>query len=354
MLNNILIKKIAHTLILCVIFFSISCKKTSKTEDPNNANNEFISVRVANVSKISSAEPITVSGLIVSDKEARMAFKTGGVIDKVYVKEGDAVKKGQLLAHLNLTEINAQVSQAHEGLNKLERDVKRVQSLYKDSVATLEQLQNVTTAYNVAKQNVEIADFNKNYSDIRATQNGRIIKKIMNEGELVGPGMPILYMTADGVTDWIVKVGVSDKDWVRLKIGDTANVTIDAYKEETFSAKITNKAVSIDPSSGLYQMELKFFRLPKQLAYGLFATAKMQPSAARSYLSIPVDAILEGNGNRATVFVIENGKAIRRQVQTISIINGNVLISNGLQEGEQVITDGSAYLNDGIPVKIVN
>ena len=336
---------------LFILFFS--CKKTNKTEGQGSLNEEFIPVKIAAVTKVTSAEPVLASGLILSDKEARMSFKTGGIIEKIYVKEGDEVRKGLLLAHLNMTEINALVSQAYSGFEKLDRDVKRVQSLYKDSVATLEQLQNVTTAYNVAKQNVAIADFNKNFSDIRAAQSGRIVKKIMNEGELVGPGMPVLYMTANGASDWVIRVGVSDKDWARLKEGDAAQITIDAYKGEVFPAKVSNKAVSIDPSSGLYQMELKFYRSPKQLAYGLFATSKMQPAAARSYLAVPIDAIIEGNNAQAYVFVHQNGKVIRRQVQTSTIINGNVLIASGLEEGEQVVTGGSAYLKDGVSVKVM-
>jgi membrane fusion protein, multidrug efflux system len=341
-------------IIFVIIAFGVlACGGKKTTSKDETIADEFIPIKIATATKVTSAEPVTASGIIASDKEARMAFKTGGVIEKIYVQEGDEVKKGQILARLNMTEINAQVAQAHEGLEKIERDMRRVTNLYKDSVATLEQMQNVTTAYNVAKQTVQIADFNKNFSEIRASSNGRIVKKIMNEGEMIGPGMPVVFMTADGPSDWIIKVGVSDKDWARLKEGDAANISIDAYKGEVFPAKISNKAVSIDPSSGLYQTELKFYRLPKQLAYGLFATAKMQPTSVRSYLAIPVDAIIEGNGSKADVFVYDNGKVTRKTVETVSFSGANVLISNGLSENEKVVTAGSAYLQDGVKVKVV-
>jgi membrane fusion protein, multidrug efflux system len=346
------IKKNSIFLYLCLTLLSACGNK--KKEEANTINDKEVSVRLVAVKKMTSAEAVSASGVVSSSTEARLAFKTGGIIDKMYVNEGDVVKKGQLLAKLNLTEINAQVAQANEGFAKIERDKKRVENLYKDSVATLEQLQNITTAYNVAKQNIEIARFNQNFSEIRATSNGRIVKKIMNEGELVGPGMPLFYMTADGAKDWVIKVGVSDKDWARLKEGDAAQVTIDAFKGETFSASVSNKAPSIDPQSGLYQMELKFQRLPSQLALGLFANVKMQPKMQRTYLTIPIDAIIEGNGNHAFVFIAEQGKAKKINVETVSIQNGNVLIASGLQEGQQVITDGSAYLMDGVTIKVVN
>lgn len=334
------------------VFILFSCKE-NKIEEKEKTNSDEVSVRLALVQKVVSSEPIIASGIVSSSSEARLAFKTGGIIEKIYVNEGDQVRKGQLLAKLNMTEINAQVNQANEAFAKIERDKKRVESLYKDSVATLEQLQNITTAYNVTKQNIEIAKFNQNFSEIRATTNGRVIKKIMNEGELVGPGMPLFYITADGANDWIIRVGVSDKDWARLKEGDFAQVNLDAFKGENFPAKISNKAASIDPQSGLYQMELKFSKIPKQLALGLFANVKMQPAIQRSYLAVPIDAIIEGNNNRAFVFVAEQGRAKKVSVETSTIQNGNILITNGLQEGQQVITDGSAYLKDGVNIKVV-
>lgn len=336
--------------ILCISIV-IACGEKKMTQN-NTVTQENVLVRLAAVQKITAAEPVIASGILSSSSEARLAFKTGGIIEKIYVNEGDAIRKGQLLARLNLTEINAQVTQAAEGFAKIERDKKRVENLFKDSVATLEQLQNITTAYNVAKQNMEIARFNQNFSEIRATTNGRVVKKIMNEGELVGPGMPLFYTTADGANDWLVRVGVSDKDWARLREGDAAQITIDAFKDEIFTARVTNKAPSIDPQSGLYQMELKFYRTPKQLALGLFATAKMQPTTQRTYLAIPIDAVIEGNANRAFVFVVENGRAKKINVETVNIQNGNILIANGLSEGQQVVTDGSAYLTEGVAVTV--
>jgi RND family efflux transporter MFP subunit len=328
----------------------MACKKKELPTE-TLANQDIIAVRTVIVGKNTAAEPVLASGLVASATEARLSFKTGGVIEKIYVKEGDAVRKGQLLARLNLTEINAQVNQVKESVAKVERDLARVQNLYKDSVATLEQLQNITTAYNVAKQNLAIAQFNQNFSEIHATSNGRIIKKIMNDGELVGPGMPVFYMTANGAQDWVVRIGVSDKDWTRLKLGDQAKITLDAFKNETFGARITNLAQSIDPTSGLYQVELKLNNNAKMMATGLFASVTLQPSTTRSYMTIPLDALIEGNGNNAFVYVNENGIARKKVIQTARIVQDNVLVVSGLKEGEQVITDGSAYLVDGVKVK---
>ena len=136
---------------------------------------------------------------------------------------------------MNLTEINAQVQQATESVNKSERDLKRITNLYRDSVATLEQVQNLTTALSVAKQSLEIASYNQGYSKIYASANGVIVKKLMNEGELAGPGTPVFFMNASGANDWVLKAGIADKDWTRLHIGDRATLQLDAFPRNQFS-----------------------------------------------------------------------------------------------------------------------
>jgi RND family efflux transporter MFP subunit len=313
-----------------------------------------IPVKTVPVSRQTVVQPVVASGLLASETEARLSFKTGGIIQKIYVGEGDAVKKGQLLAVLNLTEINAQVTQAQEGLAKAERDHQRVKNLHADSVATLEQLQNATTALNLAQQSVQIARFNQGYSEIRAVASGRIVRKLMNEGELAAPGSPVFFMNATGPASWVIKVGVADKDWVRLQLGDAATVGFDALPGQTFAARVSSLAQGADPTSGLYQVELKLTGGAPQLASGFFATAQLVPRRRPQYVSVPVDALVEGNGDEAFVFVPVNGQAQQRPVKVAYLAQGQAMIYQGLTGEETVVTVGSAYLTDQAKIAIAN
>ena len=96
-----------------------------------------------------------------------------------------------MLASLDLSEIEAKLASAKNGFSKANRDYQRVKNLYEDNVATLEQLQNTKTAYEVAEANLKIAKFNFTHSKIIAPENGKILKKIGNEGELTAPGAPM-------------------------------------------------------------------------------------------------------------------------------------------------------------------
>lgn len=319
----------------------------------NTTKDNTIKVKTVLASTETDNEPIEASGIVVSETEARLSFKTGGIISKIYAEEGQYVTQGQLLATLNLTEIKAQVAQAQEAFQKAERDLKRAQNLYKDSVATLEQVQNATTGYNVARQNLEIARFNLGYSEIRASTNGKIVRKLMNENELTAPGTPVFFMNATGAADWKLKVAVADKDWARLKTGNTATARLDAFPDDIFPATVSLLAQGADPASGLYDVELKLKPSTKNLAAGLFATAKITPSSGTPLIALPMDALIEGNGASAFVFVPDNGKAHKIQVKVATIKGAKVLIKEGLTNSQPVITGGSAYLSEGSPIEIV-
>lgn len=350
-------KKILYLFVLSYIAFACSDNKAAQNsaKDRNEppAKGEVIPVKLAVAQVREISEPINAAGLVASENEARLSFKTGGIIRKIYVEEGQSVQVGQLLASLDLTEINAQATQASEGLAKAERDLQRITRLYADSVATLEQLQNVTTAYNIARQNVEIAKFNQSYSEIRATSSGKIIRKLMNEGELVGPGTPVLFLQAAGSQSYVIRVGVADKDRVRLQVGDPAVVRFDAYPGQEWSGKVSNLAQAADPSNSLYQVEIKLTagNIPA-LVTGLFATVTITPTINQSLVAIPIDAIIEGRGNEAFVFVPKNGKAQKLPVKVAFIRNAEAFIASGLQGNEKIITSGSAYLTENANISI--
>lgn len=335
-----------------IISLLMSCEKKKEAKKAL-IEDDIVAVRLVDVSQSNTTEALKASGLVASLEEARLSFKTGGIIEKIYVKEGQNVRKGQLLATLNLTEINAQVQQATESVQKSERDLKRITNLYRDSVATLEQVQNLTTSLSLAKKSLEIAAYNQGYSKIYASSNGVIVKKLMNEGELAGPGTPVFFMNATGANDWVIKVGIADKDWTRFRIGDRAAVRLDAFPETIFTASISNLSQGADVNSGLYQAELKLNTQGKKMATGLFGNAQISPSTTQIHTSIPIDAVVEGNGDEAFVYVVADGKARKIPILLVGVDNTKAFVASGLTGITQVITDGSAYLVEGSRVRVV-
>lgn len=338
---------ILPALVLAVALWSCGTKadKPAQQAAPEEA---VVPVKLTRVESVVRAESVVASGLVSSAEEARLSFKIGGILNKTFVEEGQTVRKGQLLATLDLTEIAAQVQQAQLAAEKSDRDLARVKALYADTAATLEQVQNVTTGRNVAQQALTIARFNQSYAQVRATVDGTVTRKLVNEGELVNPGSPVYIVSGNRQNDWIVRVGVSDKDWARLKLGNRAVVTLDAYPGQTFTGTVSELAQAADPLNKLYEVEVRLNPNGAKLAPGLFAKVTLQPAQTRSYAVVPVEAIVEGNGKEGFVYTLtDDRKHVRKVPVQIGFLDGSkVLLSNGLTGTAEVVSAGSAYLTE--------
>lgn len=328
---------------------------TEKKKDVVPSGKDPIPVKVIAIEKKASQREIRTSGQFTTNDETMLSFKTGGVINGIYVKEGDRVKKGQLLATLDLTEISAQVNLATLGHEKADRDYKRVQNLYRDSVATLEQLQNSKTALDLAQQQLDAAQFNLRYSEIRAVNDGVILKKFANAGQVIGGGMPVFQTNSAGNSDWILKVGVSDREWAQIRINDKATVQTDAEDGKTIDASVTSKSEGADPFTGSFTIELKIANSKTNaIAAGMFGKATIYPSDAAACWSIPYEALLDGNGNTGYVFVTNDKKTAEKvPVKIGTLQEDRVIISEGLENATLLIVSGSAYLAEHSPIRII-
>ncbi|HAI74750.1 MAG TPA: efflux RND transporter periplasmic adaptor subunit [Microscillaceae bacterium] len=331
----------------------VACSGEAK-DKKKQVQDELIAVRTAPVERLVVDRPVLSSGVVSSAAEARLAFKTGGVIDKILVVEGQNIVKGQLLATLNLTEISAQAQQAQENLAKAERDLERAKNLYEDSVATKEQYQNASTAYNIAKQSTVIAGFNQSYSEIRASLTGKVMKKIMNEGEVVSPGTPVFMISATTANDWVIKVGLSDRDWARLQVGDPAEINLDAYPDQPLKGFVRELAETADPVTGTFECEVSLIpQADIKFAAGLIASVEIKPKQNQSQLVIPLAALVETKGKTGIVFILDEQQIARRKEIRIAFLSGDkVVVAQGLDSATQVITAGSPYLSEGQKVVV--
>jgi RND family efflux transporter MFP subunit len=296
------------------------------------------------------------SGLIASNTESRLSFKIGGIISRIYVKEGDHVSAGQPLATLDLTEIDAQVQQAAQNVEKIQRDEGRIRNLYRDTVASLEQVQNIHTQLTLATEALRITNFNRQYARIRAVSSGTILQKLMSEGEYASAGTSVFLFNGTDHNEWVVRFGVSDKDWAVLHKGDKATVAIDAYPDQGFSGTITKLAEAADQTGGTYAVEVTVSPSGHKLAPGLFCTLRLQPPSGKTYSFIPASALTEGEGSMGFVYTLNDDKKTVKKIPVhIAFLQGDqIAVNSGLDNVRQVVTQGVGYLTDGAPVLVSN
>lgn len=337
------------TIILPLVVLSACSDKKVAVE-----SDDAVKVVTVYVDEKQIVDPIHSVGKVYSKAEAKLGFKTGGIIKNILVDEGQVVRKGQVLAVLNLSEIEATQNQARLGYEKAKRDFGRAQNLYKDSVATLEQLENAKTQLDYAKSTLEIADFNIKYSKIVAPENGKILKRLAERNELIGSGHPV-FIFGSSADDWVVRANISESQIFSISENDKAKVKLDAYPNKEIEAKITEIGTFADPYTGTYEIELTISNKDIKLASGLFARFDIFPSETELYDVIPVNSLVEANEREGFVYKIEkNNVVVREKVNIMNIHNEVMYVQSELVKGDRVVTEGSGYISSNSKIEIVN
>ncbi len=336
--------------LLTVIAWGCSTPKETAEESPEKVT---LAVKTAAVEEHTFHETVSSSGMLTSKSEIKLAFKTGGMIRKSYVSEGQYVKAGQLLAELDLSEIEAQVNQARIGYEKAKRDFERAESLYKEEAVTRTTVNDAKSGLEVATQTLTAAEFNQKLSRIYAPVSGRVLMKLAEQGELIGPFSP-MFILGTGDQAYVVNVGLTDRDIVRVSLGDRAEVTLDAYPGETFTGKVTQMGQMITPSTGTYGLEVEIAPNGKRLISGFVARVSIHTRQSATTLAVPVEALVNAHGNQADIYLYSGGKSLKKPVTIGKVYGAYVAISSGLQAGDIIITTGSGFVSDGDPVTVNN
>ena len=317
---------------------------------PTVSVNAARAVRVVPVTFDSSAQPITGTGALIARDEVRLAFKVGGIVSRITVREGETVPRGHVIAALDLREIDAQVAKAASAAAKAERDAARARALYDDSVVTLAQMQDASTALDVAQADLQTARFNRQYATIVAPTAGTVLKRHAEPGELVSPGAAIVTIASGRA----VRVGLSDRDLMRVRLGARAVVRFDALPDLTFAGTVGEIAAAATPGAGTYAVEITV-PAAASLATGLVGRVEIASAAGERMAIVPIESIVEADGDRAAVFVVDSASPRARRVQvTVEYLRGaRVGVRGTLTQRASVVTDGAAYLDDGMAVKVV-
>jgi RND family efflux transporter MFP subunit len=316
------------------------------------AADEPVAVRVEPVTDTVLARPVVAAGTVAPKDEIAASFKVGGVIARIAVDEGDAVRAGQTLALLDLGEIDAALTRARSAATKAERDLARARRLYADSVVTLAQLQDAETADEVARADLTAAAFNRRYAIITAPSSGVVLRRAAEPGETVAPGTTILVLGSQA-RGTVVRAGLADRDAVAVRKGDPAVARFEALPGEAFEGRVTLIAAAAEAGTGTYTVEVS---LPggRALAAGLVGQVEIRPGRGAPATLIPIEAVLEAEGDDATVYALsrDGARAERRRVRIGFIHDDRVAVSHGLAGAASVVTDGAAYLDDGAAVRV--
>jgi RND family efflux transporter MFP subunit len=329
-----------------------------------------IAVTLANVSA-ANTQAVLASGQIEAAQTANISTRMMGRITNIYVKTGDKVSKGQLLATISdedmkakRAQTSAMIAEAEAAYSSAQKDLDRFTNLYKEQSATAKELDNVTLQYNSAKERVNAARQMRNevsamlaYSSLTAPFAGVVTQKLAEAGSIASPGMPLLTIEQNGILQ--VSASVAESDISSIHLGDVANLQI-----KSTGKNIQGKIIQLNPSSqftgGQYIVKISIADTDKKELYaGMFVSVTIplkttaQPLTADLSM-IPVAAIINREELTGVYTVSANNTALLRWIRLGKTYGDKVEVISGLSKDEQFVLSAEGKLYNGVLVKVVS
>ena len=350
--------------LLSLILLLLACNPNKKTEVTKQLNSEEDNTPVVRVQKLTLSKepiPVEVSGVVKSEKIIDLSFKTGGIIKNIPIRNAQKVKKGQLLASIISTEIDAQLTKTKQVADKAEKDLIRIEKLFKDSATTSTEVDILKTRRDLALSDLLVAQYNKEHTEITAPFSGRILKINAESSEVISSGMPVLQLATANGNDYIFKTFVADRDLIRMELNDKAAIILDAYPKHSLDAYVSKISETANPRTGAFEIELRISALKNlRLRNGFTGKAILYPNEKTDYFKISMNALVEGNNESAYIFLLTDNGNNRNLVKKTKVypkaIKSDFFIVPKGQLGQEIeiVTEGAAYLKDGLEVIILD
>lgn len=289
----------------------------------------------------------TYPGYLEEGQSVDLAFKYGGLLEHLYVKEGSHVNKGQRLAMVSSPTLEnslrsaqatlVQAEDAYDRLKKVHDNGSLPEIKWKEMEANLEKAQ---AAYDLAKAMVTENDLTAPFSGTINTVNAEV-------GENIPPLKPVMSLiNAEKV---VVKITVPEDEIATVHVGDPAEIVIPALNDRRYEGQVTEKGMTASLLTHSYPVKVLVDRPDKDLTPGMIAKVMLKADV-NSAIIIPANAILI-NKEGKFVWVEENGRATRRMIQIRGYANNGVIVSEGLQRGDHVIVEGYQKISEGMKVR---
>lgn len=350
-------KTIPFIMISSLIISACSSDKGNERTTANAANTAeerpVVPVKTMPISKTRISRTIDYTATVLPYEEVNVVPSTPGRIEKIYVEEGDRVSKGDNLFLMD----RSQLFQLKLQLASLEKDLSRLDTLLKVGSIKQQTYDQTKTQYDVLKTNVEFMEQN---TLMKAPFSGIVTGKYFEDGEMY-TGTPTTtsgrsaIVTLMQVNPLKVTVAISEQYYPLVKKGMKAVITSDVYGGEIFTGTVFRKAPTVNPATRSFEAEIELLNKNDLLKPGMFVRVSMELGEVEAFVVQANTVLMQEGTNIRYVYLAENGVANRVEVKIGKRFDDSLeLISEDLQEGDQLVIEGQQRLLPGDRITIVN
>ncbi len=336
--------------LLAIISISqIGCGDSSS----NKLSNTPVNVEVISTTNYDGKQEIAYSGTIEESETTPLSFSGMGTVARVFVSEGDFVKKGQLLAVLNDETYKNAYEMSLASQKQAEDAYKRLQPMYKNGNLPEIKLVEVETGLQQAKAASAIAKKSLDDCKLYSTVDGIVGKRSIDPGMNVMPGLAGINIVK--IEKVFARVPVSENEISLVKKGNKAKIKIAALNSSEFTGTVEEIGVMADPLAHTYKIKIGIVNSNRQIKPGMICNVILdKPGEIAAGLFVPSRSILVDERGKNFVYAINQNKAIKKYVKTGKLLKNGVEITEGLEAGEQVVVAGQQKLVDNSLVQIIN
>ncbi len=290
---------------------------------------------------------VEVTGQVSPVFQATLSSRIQGTIDKLLVREGTQVVKGQTLILLDSRDVRADLARAAADVENAKAQLERMRSLYAQDAVSKQELENATRAYKVAEANRKAVLAQLSYTVVKAPFDGVITEKKVEAGELASPGQPLLKM--EDPRHLRLEATVAEGDLKSVSRGDKIPVLIDALGGLVLTGIVSQILPAGDPQTHTFTVKVDLPPTPG-LKTGMFGRLQLDKGTSQTML-VPESAVV-ARGELTSVFVVGPDQIGRlRWIKTGRRFDQQVEILSGVNVGERVLLDGSRGV-DGAVVRV--
>ena len=331
--------------ILIIVLALLPKPEPDEVEDTANP----VLVSTLTVTPRDLVQSIALPGQVIPQKTVMLAAEIGGVITEMHISKGETVAQGAVLARIDHRHWEAQHRQAQVEARDAQRDLQRWERMAAEGAVSQSELDAVQRRHELAQIALELAQIQLDKSYIRAPADGIVDDRLLEAGAYINEGQNLFRFLQP--TPMKIAFHVPEQDVAMIRTNQNLRVRAHALGDaDRFQARILHVAQEAPTPTFSYPAELLVENAPDGLRAGMIVDVEVQRAVLEDALAVPLAAVIPRRGEHV-VFLYRDGVAERTVVWIHTMINGEVVITSGLEPGDDVIVAGHRALQDGVPVE---
>jgi len=334
-----------------IIVCMVSCNNHGNKPDKDLT--QPVKVKVQQIATSSGSAEQPYIGMVEESLSVPLSFLIAGNVDRVLVSEGQNIKKGQLLAVINSENYQnayqiaaSKEKQAADAFNRLE-------SMYKNGSLPEVKFIEIQTGLEQARSLVAMSKKNLSDCKLYSPMDGTIGKRIIEPGMSVIPGNPVFQLVK--IEKVYATVPIPENEIASIKKGQKAYIQVAALGNKSFEGIIEEKGVMSNPLSHTYNVKIILNNPQKLLQPGMVCNVIIHSNNSTGLVVVPSNVIQIDKNGQKYVFIADanTSKVMKKYVEVGSPYQNGIIITSGLQAGDQLIIEGYQKVNENTTIQIV-